>query len=90
MIRFVEQTPDDFSGPMNLGNPGEFTVRELAKAVSAMISGGGGVIFRELPADDPKVRRPDIALAKEKIGWAPKVDLAEGLRKTIDYFMTMV
>lgn len=86
LVRFMENTPDDFTGPMNLGNPGEFTVRELAETVMSMIPKNGGMVFYPLPADDPKVRRPDISLAMEKIAWRPRIPLREGLIDTVEYF----
>lgn len=72
-------TPDNFTGPMNLVNPGEFTIRELTDSKSE-------IVFKPLPQDDPARRRPDISLAREKLGWTPKVKLRDGLVKTIDYF----
>ena len=77
---------DGFSGPVNLGNPGEFTVKQLAEMVIEMTGSKSKIVYEPLPADDPKQRRPDIGLAKEKLDWAPKVQLAEGLEKTIEYF----
>ncbi|MHC1790423.1 UDP-glucuronic acid decarboxylase family protein [Solidesulfovibrio sp.] len=84
-IRLMD-TPDDFTGPVNTGNPGEFTILELAKLVIEYTGSKSVIEYRPLPTDDPKQRRPDITLAKAKLGWEPKVALAEGLRKTIDYF----
>jgi UDP-glucuronate decarboxylase len=78
--------PDDFVGPVNLGNPGEFTILELAQKVLAMTNSGSKVIHEPLPADDPTQRKPAIELAKEKLGWSPTVALDEGLKRTIDYF----
>ena len=76
---------------LNTGNPGEFTMMELAKEVLRQIPGTGSrIVFRPLPSDDPKQRKPDISLAKELLGWEPKVSLAEGLAKTIAYFRTRV
>ena len=77
-----------FTGPVNLGNPGEFTIKELAEMVVAKI--GGKVVYKDLPADDPTQRRPDITLAKTKLGWEPKVVLSDGLDKTIQYFKTQI
>lgn len=77
---------DDFTGPVNLGNPTEFTILELAKIVIAMTRSKANIIFNQLPNDDPKQRQPDIGLAKEKLQWVPKVDLEEGLAKTIAFF----
>ncbi|MFU2210877.1 UDP-glucuronic acid decarboxylase family protein [Solidesulfovibrio sp. C21] len=79
-------TPDDFTGPVNTGNPGEFTILELAKMVIEYTGSKSTIDYRPLPTDDPKQRRPDITLAKAKLGWEPKVPLTEGLKKTIEYF----
>lgn len=81
----------DFHGPVNLGNPQEFTMLELAKKVLELIpESTSKITFLPLPADDPKQRRPDISLAKEKLGWEPKIPLAEGLPKTIAYFRGLI
>lgn len=77
-----------FTGPVNLGNPGEFTIKELAEMVVAKI--GGKVVYKDLPSDDPTQRKPDITLAKNKLGWEPKIPLAQGLDKTIEYFKTQI
>jgi len=79
-------TGDDVTGPINIGNPREMTVRELAEMVVAMVGSKSGIVFQPLPADDPMQRRPDITLAKETLGWTPKVTLEEGLERTIAYF----
>jgi len=79
-------TPDDFTGPVNTGNPGEFTILELAKLVIEYTGSKSVIEYRPLPKDDPKQRRPDITLAKAKLDWEPKIPLSEGLKKTIDYF----
>ena len=79
-------TGDDVTGPINLGNPGEFTMIELAENVIELTESKSKLIFEPLPADDPKQRQPDITLAKEKLGWEPIVPLREGLVKTIEYF----
>ena len=79
---------DEFTGPVNIGNPGEFTMLELAEKVIEFTGSKSKIIFQPLPQDDPKKRRPDITLAKSKLDWEPKVKLDEGLRKTIDYFKT--
>lgn len=76
----------DFTGPVNLGNPGEFTIRELAERIRAMTGTTAQLEFRPLPQDDPARRRPDIGLARAKLGWEPSVPLAEGLEPTIRYF----
>lgn len=77
---------DNFIGPVNLGNPGEFTMLELAEKVLAQTGSSSEIVYRELPENDPKRRKPDISLAKEKLGWEPRVPLDEGLAKTIAYF----
>ncbi|MFA6174277.1 MAG: UDP-glucuronic acid decarboxylase family protein [Kiritimatiellales bacterium] len=79
-------SPDDVTGPVNLGNPGEFTMLELAEAVIRLTGSKTELVFKPLPADDPKQRQPNITVAKEKLGWEPKVPLEEGLKKTIQYF----
>jgi UDP-glucuronate decarboxylase len=76
----------DFSGPLNIGNPGEFTVLELAERILQLTGSRSKIVFRPLPSDDPARRCPDISLAKSKLGWQPRVDLEEGLRMTIAYF----
>ena len=85
MLRVME-TGDDFTGPVNLGNPGEFTMLELAEKVIKKVGGKSKIVFRPLPSDDPKMRRPDITVAKNKLGWEPKVTLHEGLDHIITYF----
>ncbi|MBR6126468.1 SDR family NAD-dependent epimerase/dehydratase, partial [bacterium] len=77
---------DDFLGPVNTGNPGEFTIKELAELVLEKVNRNLKVVYKPLPADDPTQRRPDITLAKTKLGWEPKIKLSEGLDKTIEYF----
>ncbi len=81
--------PDDFPGPVNLGNPDEFTIRELAEHVVEMVGGQSRLEFADLPPDDPRQRRPDITLARERLGWAPKVKLQEGLARTIEWFRSI-
>ena len=85
MVRFM-QTPDDFIGPMNMGNPGEFTIRELAEKVVELTGSSSKIVYEPLPGDDPRQRRPNIDLARKMVGWEPKVRLEEGLKKTIAYF----
>jgi UDP-glucuronate decarboxylase len=80
---------DDFIGPCNLGNPTEFTVRELAEMVIELTSSKSKIVHQPLPADDPKQRRPDITLAREHLGWDPKTPLREGLAKTIAWFRSI-
>jgi len=77
---------DDFTGPLNLGNPAEFTIRELAEKVIALTGSRSKIEARPLPADDPRQRQPDISLARSTLNWAPKTQLDEGLKKTIAYF----
>jgi len=79
-------SPDDFTGPVNLGNPGEFTIKELAEKVVDMTGSKSRLVYKPLPHDDPTQRQPDITLAKEKLGWEPKIRLEDGLKKTIPYF----
>jgi len=81
--------PEDFIGPVNLGNPGEFTVRELAELVIEFTGSKSKLVHRPLPADDPTRRCPDISLALEKLDWEPKVKLREGLKKTIEWFRSI-
>ena len=81
---------DDFTGPVNIGNPGEFTMLELAEKVISMTGSKSKIVFEPLPQDDPKMRRPDIALAKSKLDWEPVVKLDEGLAKTIEYFKSTI
>ena len=85
MIRLMN-TPKGFTGPVNIGNPNEFTIRELAEKVIALTGSSAKLVFRPLPQDDPRQRRPDITLAKEKLGWQPTIQLDQGLKKTINYF----
>jgi len=83
-------TPDDFTGPVNLGNPGEFTIRELAETVIEMTGSSSTITFKPLPSDDPTQRCPDISLARERFGWEPTIQLREGLVKTIEYFRGLI
>ena len=76
----------DFRGPVNLGNPGEFTILSLAEKVIKMTTSPSKLVFKDLPSDDPVRRKPDIGLAKEKLGWAPTIDIDAGLVRTIEYF----
>jgi len=79
-------TGDDFTGPINLGNPREFTVLELAQQVARLTGTKSKIVFKPLPADDPRQRQPDIALARTRLGWQPTTELAHGLERTIRYF----
>ncbi len=83
-------TPPEFTGPVNLGNPDEFTIRELAEKVIEMTGSSSPVVERPLPSDDPRQRQPDIRLAQERLGWQPRVPLAEGLVQTVAYFDRLV
>jgi UDP-glucuronate decarboxylase len=85
-IRLMDRTADDFTGPVNLGNPVETPVRHLAEKILQLVNGKSKLIFRPLPVDDPMQRCPDITLARDKLGWEPKVQLDEGLAKTIAFF----
>lgn len=80
----------NFLGPINLGNPVEFTIKELAEHVIALTGSQSELVYKPLPADDPMQRKPDISLAKEKLGWEPDIQLQEGLIKTIAYFQEML
>ena len=83
------KTEDNFLGPVNIGNPVEFTMLELAEKVLKLTKSSSKLVFKELPSDDPKQRKPDISSAKEKLNWSPKVDLDSGLIKTIEYFKSL-
>lgn len=88
MIKMMETT--DFTGPVNLGNPNEFTMLQLAEKVIELTSSSSKISFQPLPMDDPKQRQPDISLAKEKLNWHPEIQLEEGLAKTIAYFKKLI
>lgn len=89
MIRMMN-SPADFTGPVNIGNPGEFTMLELAEKVIHLTGSKSQLVFQSLPSDDPKQRQPDIALAKSKLDWEPKIRLEEGLKETISYFQKIL
>jgi UDP-glucuronate decarboxylase len=89
LIRLME-SGDDITGPINLGNPGEFTIRELAEIVIDLTGSKSKIVHRPLPSDDPKQRQPNISKAQEFLGWRPTVPLREGLKKTIAYFDNIV
>ncbi|HKL93506.1 MAG: SDR family oxidoreductase [Bacteroidales bacterium] len=89
MIRMMA-TDDSFVGPVNIGNPNEFTIRELAEKVIQMTGSTSKIAYRPLPHDDPKQRRPDISLAKKRLDWEPTIQLEQGLQKTIEYFKGIV
>jgi UDP-glucuronate decarboxylase len=88
MIRMMNG-PDDFIGPVNIGNPGEFTIRQLAELTLELTGSKSPLVEKPLPADDPERRRPDITLARQRLGWEPTVALREGLAKTIDWFRSI-
>ena len=77
---------DEFKGPLNMGNPREFTIKKLAEMVINLTGSNSNIIYKPLPEDDPKQRQPNIDLAKEKLNWSPKVELEAGLERTIAYF----
>jgi UDP-glucuronate decarboxylase len=85
MIRFMD-TSDEVTGPLNMGNPAEFSIAQLADIVVRLTGSKSNIVFKPLPSDDPKQRQPDISLAKRLLGWQPSIQLEAGLRKTIDYF----
>ena len=83
-------SPDDLTGPVNLGNPVEFTILQLANMVKEMTGSKSKIVFKPLPQDDPTQRKPDITLAKERLGWNPGTPLKDGLQRTIEYFRTFI
>jgi UDP-glucuronate decarboxylase len=85
LMRLME-TPEEVTGPVNLGNPTEFTIRQLAETVIALTGSASKIVYRPLPQDDPRQRCPDISLAMGLLAWTPRVELREGLAKTIEYF----
>ena len=89
LIRMMN-SPEGFTGPINIGTPQEFTILQLAETLIRMTGSASPIIFRPLPQDDPIQRRPDITLAREKLGWEPRIPLSEGLEKTIAYFRTVI
>jgi len=89
LLKLME-SPDDFTGPVNLGSPDEITILELAQKIIDMAGSKSQICHKPLPQDDPHQRQPDISLVKEKLGWQPKTDLEEGLRKTIEYFEAII
>lgn len=90
MQAMMNHTDDDFIGPVNIGNPGEFTMWELAHKIIELTGSKSQILQQPLPQDDPKQRRPDITLAKQRLDWEPKINLEQGLVKTIDYFRNIV
>ena len=89
MIKMMNSR-DEFTGPVNIGNPGEFTILELAQRVIHLTNSSSKIIYQPLPADDPMQRKPDITLARKELNWEPKVHLDEGLIRTIDFFKTII
>ena len=89
MVRLMN-SPDDFTGPVNIGNPGEFTMLELAEKIIFLTESKSEIVFLPLPGDDPKQRRPVIDMAQQALGWKPTIQLDEGLRKTIEYFKATI
>ena len=85
MIKLMK-SPIDLIGPINIGNPTEFTMLELAELILRLVGGSSEIVFKALPSDDPKQRKPDISLAKSKLDWQPLVSLEDGLKETIVYF----
>jgi UDP-glucuronate decarboxylase len=85
MIRMMNAS-DEFTGPVNIGNPNEFSILELAEKVIELTGSRSNIIYQPLPEDDPLQRKPDITLARERLGWEPQTHLAEGLKRTIEYF----
>ncbi len=83
-------SPDEFTGPVNIGNPGEYTILELAEKIITLTGAKSTIVFKPLPQDDPLQRKPDITLAREKLGWAPVTDLENGLQRTIGYFKNLI
>jgi UDP-glucuronate decarboxylase len=89
LLRLMD-SPSALTGPVNLGNPNEFTMRELANLVLSETGSSSPLVTQPLPQDDPKKRRPDITIAQERLGWAPKTSLSDGLKPTIDYFRSLI
>jgi UDP-glucuronate decarboxylase len=89
LIRLMESS-DDVSGPINLGNPNEFAIRELAEVIIDLTGSASKIVHRPLPTDDPRQRKPDISKASELLNWQPKLPLREGLAKTIAYFQDLL
>ena len=83
-------SPDSFTGPVNLGNPVEFSIFQLAQKVIELTNSGSDIIFAPLPSDDPAQRQPDITLAKKSLDWSPQISLEKGLEKTIAYFSNIL
>ena len=88
-LEAMMRTPDSVTGPVNLGNPGEFTVRELAETIIRITGSNSKIVYKPLPQDDPARRKPDVTLARELLGWTPAITLEDGLKQTIDYFRNL-
>ena len=86
----LSETEESFQGPVNLGNPEEKSIVELAEMIKKQVASSSEIVFSNLPQDDPRRRLPDISLAKKKLGWGPQFGLEDGLRKTIEYFKKQV
>ena len=86
----IMDTSDDLTGPINIGNPDEFTIQELAEKIIELTNSSSTIVYKSLPEDDPKQRKPDISFAKKKINWVPKINLNEGLKQTINYFQEIL
>ena len=89
LIRMMN-SPEDFTGPVNVGNPGEYTILELAEKIIEMTGSKSSIVFKPLPQDDPLQRKPDITLAESRLGWKPTTELREGLQRTVAYFKEMI
>jgi UDP-glucuronate decarboxylase len=89
-MNLMMNTDTGFVGPVNIGNPGEFTMLELAQTILKLSGSKSKLAYEPLPSDDPKQRQPDIELAKAKLGWQPKVNLEDGLKETIAYFKKLL
>ena len=89
MVRMMDSR-EDFTGPVNIGNPGEFTILQLAQKVIELTNSSSKIIYQPLPSDDPMQRKPDITLARKELGWEPHIQLEEGLIKTIDFFKSII
>jgi len=90
LLAMMFDSPDSFTGPVNLGNPGEYTLLQLADIVVAQTKSTSKIIHLKLPQDDPRMRRPDISLAQQELQWTPNVDLVDGLKKTVAYFQDIL
>jgi UDP-glucuronate decarboxylase len=89
ILKFVNDS-NDFPGPLNLGNPDEYTIQDLAAIILELTNSKSKLVHKDLPSDDPKRRKPDITLAKEKLSWEPKTSLDDGIQQTISYFSDLI